>query len=283
MAPSSRENEDPYQVLGVSENASRTEIRAQYRKLALLHHPDRQETSEQKQAANEKFAAISHAYEILGDDARRREYDYQKQAHQQESFFYPHESFHDPFDVFAQVFGQEFGNRGSSYSTFGGGSQGFSQDPFMNDPFFSGGSMFGGGSIFGGDIFSNFHRQMDKMRQAQQDMHQGGGQSNGSYYYSSSSSSSTFGGANTGESVTTTTRMINGKRQTVTERTVRKADGSVERHVETSGDDDFPEAHRLDQPQEQPRLPPANDDDESQPSPWKKMRRRLTGHRDDKK
>lgn len=92
-----------------------------------------------------------------------------------------------------------------------------------------------------------------------------------------------FGGGHTGESVSTTTRMINGKRQTVTERTVQKADGTIERHVETSGDDDFPEAHRIAQSaREQPRLPSSNNDDEARPSPWKKMKRRLTGHHDEK-
>ncbi len=289
MAPrssSSVNEDDPYQVLGVSKDASRSEIRAAYRKLALRHHPDRQETPQEKQQANETFAAISHAYEILGDDARRREYDQQSSR---ESSFYPssfHQGgFHDPFDVFAQVFGQEFGgNRGSAYSSFGGSrsSQVFSQDPFMNDPFFRG-SMFGGG----GDMFSNLHRQMEMMRQAQQNMHQQGngtgGAQNGSYYYSSSSSSM-FGGGHTGESVSTTTRMINGKRQTVTERTVQKADGTIERHVETSGDDDFPEAHRIEpSTREQPRLPSSNTvDDETRPSPWKKMKSRLTGHRDEK-
>jgi DnaJ family protein B protein 6 len=283
MAPrsSNRVNEDdPYQVLGVSKDATPTEIRAAYRKLALRHHPDRKETPEEKLQANETFAAISHAYEILGDDARRREYDHQ--SSRESSFYSPfHQGgFHDPFDVFAQVFEQEFGgNRGSAHSSFGSHRSPFSsQDPFMNDPFFS-------GSMFGGDMFSNLHRQMEMMRQAQQDMHHpGDGAPNGSYYYSSSSSSSMIGGGNTSESVTTTTRMINGKRQTVTERTVQKADGTVERHVETTGDDDFPEAHRIEpSTRGQPRLPSSNTvDDETPPSPWKKVKRRLTGHGKDK-
>ena len=56
-----------------------------------------------------------------------------------------------------------------------------------------------------------------------------------------------MGGGGNGESVSksTTTRMINGKRQTVTERIVRKADGTVERHVEETKDDDFPAQNNL--------------------------------------
>merc|ERR1712038_1512387 len=69
----------------------------------------------------------------------------------------------------------------------------------------------------------------------------GGGGGGGHFTsYSSSSTSSSFGGNGPRESVTTSTRIINGKRQTVTERTVVKADGTVERTTETSGDDDFP-------------------------------------------
>ena len=56
----------------------------------------------------------------------------------------------------------------------------------------------------------------------------------------SSSSSNSYGGGGVSESVTTSTRIINGKRQTVTERTIRKADGTVERTTEVNGDQDFP-------------------------------------------
>jgi hypothetical protein len=63
----------------------------------------------------------------------------------------------------------------------------------------------------------------------------------GRLFSSSSSSSSTTRGLN-GETVTmrTTTRNINGKEQTVTEKIVQRADGTVERNVETTGDEDFP-------------------------------------------
>jgi hypothetical protein len=56
-------------------------------------------------------------------------------------------------------------------------------------------------------------------------------------------SSTSYGGGSGGrmsESVSTTTKIINGKRQTITERTITHPDGTVERHTEKSGDDDFP-------------------------------------------
>jgi DnaJ-class molecular chaperone len=68
-------DEDPYHVLGVSRDASSSEIRSAYRRLALQHHPDKQNSPEAKQEANATFASISHAYEILGDDNNRRNYD----------------------------------------------------------------------------------------------------------------------------------------------------------------------------------------------------------------
>lgn len=293
--PNEQQQQDPYQVLGVSKNATLQEIRAAYRKLALKHHPDRQTSEEAKRAANPKFASISHAYEILSDPSARREYDAQ-QMYSRSSFPSTHHyEFHDPFAVFAHVFGQEFGGARASGSSFGS-SFGSARDSFFSDPFFDdarghdsifggGGSLFGG-SIFGAhdDVFGQMHRQMEMMQQQAQQQQQNGNHSS-SYYYSSSSS--TFGGGNhTGESVTTTTRMINGKRQTVTERTIHKADGTVERHTETSGDDDFStlEHHS----QQHAQLPaPSNDAEQTSnthehQSPWKKMKRRLTGDKSEK-
>jgi molecular chaperone DnaJ len=60
---------DYYKVLGVSSSATEKEITRAYRKLAKLHHPDTNPGSE------EKFKEISVAYDVLGDDAKRKEYD----------------------------------------------------------------------------------------------------------------------------------------------------------------------------------------------------------------
>jgi curved DNA-binding protein len=66
-------NKDPYQILGVSRNASPDEIKRAYRRLAKEHHPDR--NPQNKQAAERKFKEVQAAYEVLGDPQRRAQYD----------------------------------------------------------------------------------------------------------------------------------------------------------------------------------------------------------------
>ena len=59
---------NPYKVLGVSENATKEEIKKAYRKLAVEHHPDRG-------GDEEKFKQISEAHSVLSDDAKKQQYD----------------------------------------------------------------------------------------------------------------------------------------------------------------------------------------------------------------
>ena len=61
-----------YEVLGVSENADVSEIKKKYRKLAIKYHPDRNSGDEN---ATKKFREVTEAYEILGDEKKREEYD----------------------------------------------------------------------------------------------------------------------------------------------------------------------------------------------------------------
>ena len=65
-------DEDFYQILDVSENASAEEIIEAYRKLAFRYHPDRNQMSP---AAHERMKDINQAYAILSDPTRRKEYD----------------------------------------------------------------------------------------------------------------------------------------------------------------------------------------------------------------
>ena len=61
-----------YDILKVSKQASRTEIKSAYRRLARKLHPDRNNGSEETAL---KFAAIAEAYEILGNKEERAKYD----------------------------------------------------------------------------------------------------------------------------------------------------------------------------------------------------------------
>ncbi len=63
---------DYYKILGVPEAATPKEITKAYRKLARESHPD---THPGDDAAEERFKAVSGAYDVLGDDAKRKEYD----------------------------------------------------------------------------------------------------------------------------------------------------------------------------------------------------------------
>lgn len=65
---------DYYQILGVSENASQEEIRRAFRKLAFKHHPDTNPGNEGQAA--ERFKEINEAYGVLGDENKRRQYDF---------------------------------------------------------------------------------------------------------------------------------------------------------------------------------------------------------------
>ncbi len=132
------DNKDYYQILGVSKSAPADEIKKAYRKLALQYHPDRNKTKE----AEAKFKEVTKAYEVLGDEAKRQQYDQfgaaafeqggpfsgaggQGQAGGQYGpFTYTYTTngnaggfdfggFSDPFDIFEQFFGggSPFGNR----------------------------------------------------------------------------------------------------------------------------------------------------------------------------
>ena len=57
---------DYYDVLGVAKNASEDDIKKAYRKLAMKHHPDRNQGDEAKKA-EEKFKEAKEAYEMLSD------------------------------------------------------------------------------------------------------------------------------------------------------------------------------------------------------------------------
>ena len=65
-------SENYYNILGISENATKDEIKKAYRKLQLKHNPDRNGGSEESKNITQK---LNEAYEHLSDDEKRQEYD----------------------------------------------------------------------------------------------------------------------------------------------------------------------------------------------------------------
>ncbi|MBQ3494125.1 MAG: molecular chaperone DnaJ [Clostridia bacterium] len=104
---------DYYNILGVEKNASGEDIKSAYRKLAKKYHPDL--NKDNPDAAN-KFKEINEAYEVLGDEQKRKNYD---------------------------QFGSADGAQG--FGGFGGGAGGFNFSGGFEDIFSDIFSAFGGG------------------------------------------------------------------------------------------------------------------------------------------
>src|ERR1700712_1273371 len=63
---------DYYAVLGVEKKASQADIKKAYRKLARANHPD---SNPGDSAKHEKFKAVAEAYDVIGDEEKRKKYD----------------------------------------------------------------------------------------------------------------------------------------------------------------------------------------------------------------
>jgi molecular chaperone DnaJ len=96
---------DYYQVLGVNRTASDEEIKSAYRKLAMKYHPDKNQGDKE---AEEKFKEVAEAYDVLRDKNKRNIYD--QFGHEGLRGGIGGGGFHDPFDIFREVFGGGFGS-----------------------------------------------------------------------------------------------------------------------------------------------------------------------------
>uniref|UniRef100_A0A3Q3BEW6 DnaJ heat shock protein family (Hsp40) member B2 n=1 Tax=Kryptolebias marmoratus TaxID=37003 RepID=A0A3Q3BEW6_KRYMA len=178
---------DYYSVLGVPRTATPDDVKKAYRKLALKWHPDK--NPDNKEEAERKFKEVAEAYEVLSDKSRREAYDRygnDRMPHSGSStsdfsdfpgFTF---TFRSPDEVFRDFFG--------------------GQDPFAN--FFDDFPPFGGSSRLGPSRFFSFP-------------------SAGVEFSSFSSSfggldgmESMGGGTSNFRSVSTSTRIVNGKRTT---------------------------------------------------------------------
>lgn len=106
---------DYYEVLAVERNASEEEVKRAYRKLAVKFHPDKNPNDP---AAEEKFKELGEAYDVLMDPDKRAAYDrFGHAAFAQGTA--ARGGFHDPFDIFREVFGGS--GAGGIFETFFGG------------------------------------------------------------------------------------------------------------------------------------------------------------------
>jgi molecular chaperone DnaJ len=115
---------DYYEVLGVTRSASVEEVKRAYRKLAVTFHPDKNPNDPH---AEEKFKELGEAYDVLMDADKRAAYDrFGHAAFEQGGGF--RGGFHDPFDIFREVFGGGGGIGGGIFETFFGGMTGQGED-----------------------------------------------------------------------------------------------------------------------------------------------------------
>lgn len=115
---------DYYKILGVEKDANDNEIKKAYRKLAIVHHPDKNPDDE---SAAERFKDVGEAYETLSDPEKRQRYD-------------SGEDLIDPSEMFAQ--------QGGGFPMQGGTSMNISPEMLFNMMGGAGGAGGGGGFSF---------------------------------------------------------------------------------------------------------------------------------------
>ncbi|TDZ51807.1 DnaJ-like protein subfamily C member 7-like protein [Colletotrichum trifolii] len=123
------QRKDYYKILAVDKNADDNQIKKAYRRLAIIHHPDKNPNDEQ---AAERFKDIGEAYETLSDSQKRARYD-------------SGEDLIDPSDMFGGG-----GGMGGGMGGMGGMPGGIDPEILFNMMGGGGGGFGGGGSFNGG-------------------------------------------------------------------------------------------------------------------------------------
>jgi molecular chaperone DnaJ len=114
----SRSKRDYYEVLDVERSVTEDGIKRSYRKLAVKFHPDKNPGDHE---AEERFKELGEAYDVLMDAQKRAAYDRYGHAAFQQGGMGGGGGFHDPFDLFREVFGAGGGSGGIFDHFFGGG------------------------------------------------------------------------------------------------------------------------------------------------------------------
>ena len=118
---------DYYEILGIERGVGEEEIKKAYRKLALKFHPDKNPGDK---TAEEKFKEVGEAYEVLSEPQKRAAYDQYGHAafdaRRRASRGGGFGDFHDPFEIFREVFHQRGDFGGSIFDEFFGTQR---QDP----------------------------------------------------------------------------------------------------------------------------------------------------------
>jgi DnaJ-class molecular chaperone len=120
---------DPYEVLGVSRTASEAEIKSAFRKLAKKHHPDTNKTDPK---AKERFNEANAAYEIVGDKAKRKQFDRGEIGADGKPRFQQGPGF-GGFEGFGQRGPQPGQGGGRTFRWSTGGDEGFDSDDILSD------------------------------------------------------------------------------------------------------------------------------------------------------
>jgi molecular chaperone DnaJ len=111
---------DYYQILGVTKSADTAAIKKQYRKLARELHPDKTKGDKKLE---DRFKAVSEAYDILGDDKKRREYDDAREAFKSGRIPPNMQGSHGGQGFNSGDFTDMFGPGGDIFSTLFGGAR----------------------------------------------------------------------------------------------------------------------------------------------------------------